>query len=131
MVNSGLDAFRSSYHLTKKIPICCPICGRHALLPFSHGDRHDLGLNIVMCEWCGMGMISPRPEAVWFDQFYRNDFWPVYIGSRFKDLDDMYIQDQCAERSKQIFEAINPKLSPPKKLSGYRMRPGSHACRVS
>jgi 2-polyprenyl-3-methyl-5-hydroxy-6-metoxy-1,4-benzoquinol methylase len=55
-------------------------------------------------------MISPRPESAWFDEFYRKDYWPVYISSRFKDLDDMYIQDQCDERSRQIFEAIHPKL---------------------
>lgn len=64
-------------------------------------------LHVVMCQQCGMGMISPRPDSAWFDQFYRKDYWPVYLGSRFKDLDDMYIQDQCAERSRQIFEAID------------------------
>jgi len=108
--STGIEALRSSYCRTNKIPICCPLCDGSVSLPFTRADRHDLGLNVVMCERCGMGMISPRPESAWFDQFYRNDFWPVYIGSRFKDLDDMYVQDQCTERSRQIFEAIAPTL---------------------
>ena len=74
-------------------------------------DRHDLGLRIVLCRRCAMAVVSPRPDDLWFNEFYLHHFWPLYIGSRFSDLHDMYVRDQCAERSRQIWDAIAPFLN--------------------
>jgi SAM-dependent methyltransferase len=81
------------------------------MVTIAKSDRHNLGLRIVMCRRCTMAMVRPRPDDDWFNQFYRDQFWPLYIGSRFTDLDDMYVLDQCAERSHQIWDAIVPFLN--------------------
>jgi ubiquinone/menaquinone biosynthesis C-methylase UbiE len=102
----GVEALRVSFHQASKSSVCCPLCRGSKTLPLTNLDRHDLGLNVVACWRCGMGMISPRPQSHWFDEFYENNYWPVYISSRFKDLDEIYIDDRCAARAEQIFTAI-------------------------
>jgi ubiquinone/menaquinone biosynthesis C-methylase UbiE len=106
----SVEALRVSFNQASKSSVCCPLCRGNKTVPLANVDRHDLGLNVVACWRCGMGMISPRPRAQWFDDFYENNYWPVYIGSRFKDLHEMYIEDRCAARAEQIFTAITPSF---------------------
>lgn len=106
-----LETLHASFRLATKVGINCPLCDRSKMSAIANSDRHDLGLRIVLCRRCAMAMLSPRPDADWFDQFYRNYFWPLYVGSRFTDLHDMYVRDRCAERSHQIWDAIEPILN--------------------
>ena len=109
-----LETLRASFRRAAKVNVNCPLCCGSKMTTIANSDRHDLGLLIVLCRRCAMAMVSPRPDAIWFSQFYRDHFWPLYVGSRFTDLDDMYVRDQCAERSHQIWDAIEPilKFSP-------------------
>jgi 2-polyprenyl-3-methyl-5-hydroxy-6-metoxy-1,4-benzoquinol methylase len=111
--SAAIEVLRSSFNQTPKSRVYCPLCGGNATSALTNLDRHDLGLKLVACRRCGLGMISPRPEAPWFDEFYANTYWPIYISSRFKDLDDMYIGDRCVERAQQIFTAITPMFPHP------------------
>jgi ubiquinone/menaquinone biosynthesis C-methylase UbiE len=106
----SVEALRVSFHQASKSSVCCPLCRGNKTLPLTNLDRHDLGLNVVACRRCGLGMISPRPKPHWFDEFYENNYWPVYISSRFNDLDEMYIEDQCGARAEQIFTTITPSF---------------------
>lgn len=106
-----LETLRESFRRATKVDINCPLCGGSKMSTIAKSDRHDLGLRIVLCRRCTMAMVRPRPDDVWFNQFYRDQFWPLYIGSRFTDLHDMYVRDQCAERSHQIWDAILPFLN--------------------
>jgi 2-polyprenyl-3-methyl-5-hydroxy-6-metoxy-1,4-benzoquinol methylase len=110
---ANLEALRLNFSQAPKSLICCPLCGSNVTSALTNSDRHDLGLRLVACRHCGMGMISPRPESRWFDEFYNNTYWPIYISSRFKDLDEMYIGDRCMERAEQIFTAIVLRFSRP------------------
>lgn len=109
-VTSDVEALRQSFREQVKLGVCCPLCGGTRSFPLTHSDRHDLGLGVIACDHCAMGMISPRPVSAWFDEFYRRYYWRIYISSRFKDLSEMYVVDQCDERAKQIFNAITPHL---------------------
>ncbi len=106
-----LETLRTSFQRATKVDIDCPLCGGFEMSTIVSSDRHDLGLRIVMCQRCAMAIVSPRPIDAWFEEFYRDHFWPLYIGSRFANLDDMYIRDQCAERSSQIWNTIQPFLT--------------------
>lgn len=103
----SIEALRTSYQEATKVPIACPLCGGTESNHCTNVDRHDLGLNVVTCRRCSLAMISPRPETQWFDYFYQQNYWPVYISSCFKDLDEMFTADRCAERAEQIFHAID------------------------
>lgn len=111
---ASIAALRSSFSQTPQLRVRCPLCGGNVTSALTNVDRHNLGVKLVACRGCGMGMISPRPESRWFDEFYTNTYWPIYISSRFKDLDEMYIGDRCIERAEQIFNTITPNfLHPP------------------
>jgi SAM-dependent methyltransferase len=107
---TNIEALRESFSQQFKLSVCCPLCGGDKNLPLTNLDRHDLGLNVIACRHCGMGMMSPRPTSKWFDEFYENHYWPIYISSRFQDLSEMYVKDDCVERAEQIFTAITPSF---------------------
>jgi SAM-dependent methyltransferase len=108
---SYLETLRENFRRAPKVDINCPLCDGSKMSTIARTDRHDLGLRIMMCRRCAMAMVRPRPNDDWFNQFYRDQFWPLYIGSRFADLNDMYVRDQCSERSHQIWDAIAPFLN--------------------
>ncbi len=106
--NSIINKLSQSYQsATQTVPLCC-ICNSDTYKELFRLDRHDLGLPISQCQQCGHITLRPRPSADWFDTFYQDFYWPLYIGHRFKDLDDMFVSDCCEQRANEIFEGIRP-----------------------
>jgi tetratricopeptide (TPR) repeat protein len=83
---------------------CCPICKYDKFETLFSGDRHDLGLNTQMCLYCGMLMLRPRPDYSWYEKFYKDFFWNVYVGHRFLNLEDLYKNDCLEEKAQYILD---------------------------
>jgi SAM-dependent methyltransferase len=98
------------YAKAQKVTPCCPICERSSLRPYVHGDRHQLGMVFSLCGHCGMLLAAPRPDDPWLAQFYAHGYWPLYIGNRYRDEDDLFRTDRCAERAAQIFDGLSQRL---------------------
>jgi SAM-dependent methyltransferase len=109
-LDAALERLRVSYAQAEKRVIACPACASAEAVPLVDGDRHGLGLTTRLCRQCGLGYLSPRPDAEWFARFYRDEYWPVYIGSRFASAEDMYERDQTEARAAQILDRVLPML---------------------
>jgi SAM-dependent methyltransferase len=103
---AALERLREQYAAARRKRVRCPSCGSLDARPLVKGDRHGLDLTTVICANCALGYVSPRPAAAWFSSFYQKEYWPLYLGSKFRDADDMYERDRSDERSRQILDHV-------------------------
>lgn len=108
----ALRELHLAYEAAPKEYTSCPVCEGEDHANFSAGDRHDLGLSLSLCRRCASCFLNPRPPQSWFNDMYRDLYWPVYIGSRFTDYDDMWERDRGAERASDILDVVVPELIP-------------------
>lgn len=66
----------------------CGVCQGRDSVPLVMGDRHDLGLVFVLCTTCGTGRLAPRPDDRWFDLFYKDFYWPLYLNAEWRQQFD-------------------------------------------
>jgi SAM-dependent methyltransferase len=103
---AAIGRLREQYAAARRGRVRCPSCGSAAARPLVKGDRHGLDLTTVICASCALGYLSPRPASAWFSSFYQNEYWPLYLGSKFRDADDMYERDRSDERARQILDQV-------------------------
>ena len=99
-------SFSQSFSLTPKAMVPCPLCNGKKFETLSQKDRHNIKLNTSMCLGCGLVMNNPRPNETWYKNFYENWFWSLYIGQDEMNLDELYIQDKCANKGELIGNQI-------------------------
>ncbi len=108
---SRSTSFLQSFSLTPKAVVPCPLCDFKKFETLSRQDRHNIELNTSMCQNCGLIMNNPRPQEKWYKNFYENWFWSLYIGQNANNLDELYVQDKCANKGtligKQILKEID------------------------
>lgn len=105
-VDVAVQRLRESYASARKFSVACAACGSERSSLVSTLDRHELGLHSRLCRNCSLVFTSPRPSDEWFEEFYEVFYWPVYIGSRFRDADDMFVRDGCRERASAILDGF-------------------------
>jgi len=96
------DEFRDSYYGSSKTFAACPVCDENRFRIINIEDRHDIGLPIAMCQRCGMVTTNPRPDAGWYNKFYLDYFWQVYVGNNQQDLDRLFDDDHYAFKGERI-----------------------------
>jgi SAM-dependent methyltransferase len=103
---TALGRLREQYTAARVSRVRCPSCNSADARPLVKGDRHGLDLTTVICTSCALGYVSPRPSSAWFSSFYQKEYWPLYLGSKFRDADDMYERDRSDERARQILDQV-------------------------
>ncbi len=107
------EDFLNSYFGAAKSFAPCPVCNENRFKIINIADRHNIGLPISMCQLCGMVTTNPRPDAGWYDEFYRKYFWQVYVGNDEQDLDSLFINDHYALKGERIGSLILQEMKRP------------------
>lgn len=102
---------QDAYIRAPKVSWKCPICEHDNFDRVVRVDRHSLGVETGICRHCGFVTLSPRPTEEWLSNFYKEYFWPVYIGADYSSSEDIYVRDNCQQRAEQIVSAVLEVLS--------------------
>ena len=94
--------FAEYYRLSEKHMHVCPICLSRKFRKMANKDRHDIGLITSICVACGLVQCNPRCNDQWYEEFYRKNFWSLYIGTKDISLDTLYDEDEQDYKGKQI-----------------------------
>ncbi len=107
----SIAKLRDSFSREPLVSVNCPVCEGAHFEPLIRRDRHDLGIETQMCTFCGFVTLRPRPGEEWFTRFYKDYFWPIYIGSEYRDTTDLYVRDKCEQRAEEIVATVLGSLS--------------------
>lgn len=111
-INIDYKNLTQSYRAAEKIIPICPVCQNSDYKKIVVADRHNLGFTTCLCDYCGLVIIAPRPDEKWFMHFYKDLFWPVYVGKSI-DLDTLYIEDRIENKSRQIVSILSDYFKTP------------------
>ena len=63
----------------------CPVCSSNSFESLYKGDRHNLGINNVICQQCHHIYVNPSPDQDSLNLFYQNYYRELYNSSRLPD----------------------------------------------
>ena len=106
-----MNDFSSTYYeQLKKETINCPICTSADYKVVLNQDRYKMGLQTVICSYCGLIYINPRPTEAEMSSFYKNNYRNFYESVEVPTED--YIKNgPFIPRAKFVFSVLKPYLN--------------------
>jgi SAM-dependent methyltransferase len=93
---------------TEDVP--CRLCRSGEHLPLLDRDRYGLKIRTVVCRYCGLVYVSPRPTPAMLDRFYQRYYRIFYEGVSSPDASYVTRSDDDGRAAKrlQIFREFMP-----------------------
>jgi 2-polyprenyl-3-methyl-5-hydroxy-6-metoxy-1,4-benzoquinol methylase len=70
----------------------CEMCASHDFDLLASRDRYGLWTRVCICRHCGLIQVTPKMDSKALDQFYREDYRPLYIG-QVSDLSKVHMDE--------------------------------------
>ena len=83
----------------------CVSCDKKKFKLVTLKNRHSIALPTSLCMNCGLVQINPIPSAAWYETFYTEYFWGMYVG-RDISFDELYLQDNYGCKGSSIAEVL-------------------------
>lgn len=103
---------RIDYRAVPKQAVPCACCATDQAIQVAVGDRFGFGIRTVACARCGLLFTSPRPDAAWFDDFYRRHYRHFYEAVGMPDegyLAREWIRSRHAATVERLLEYLRPE----------------------
>jgi SAM-dependent methyltransferase len=85
----------------------CSICNSNNFKILSEKDRYGLLYTVVICSNCGLVQANPVIVEDSYAEFYKNEYWPLYLG---KTKPGSKLFNSQYERANLIYRFLKPYL---------------------
>ena len=98
---TGIACNRLFYLAAPKESIACPVCECKTTVDLPIVDRYQMRLTASLCDRCGHGFVDPMPTVESVQNFYKNSYWELYVGSNLENE-----RSKSRFRSHQILHSV-------------------------
>ena len=85
----------------------CPLCGKKPKTEIANKDRLNIPFQVKICHGCGFVFTSPRMNQNSFNDFYNNEYRPLYTGN--EHADESFYEEQI-NQGNRIISYINESI---------------------
>ena len=102
----------------------CAVCDKTNFEQIAEKDRYGLEMSVVICKECGLVQTNPRMTQAAYNQFYNNEYRPLYVGS--EKATSLFFEQQY-EHGRKIFSYLKVNGALPKSKNSFILEVGCGA----